>query len=55
MAKRRRKRFYKCEGPFARKSDARNEAQIIGSMGHKVTVKKRAGGYEVCRTYKKRR
>lgn len=49
------KRFYKCEGPFANKRDAQAEAAIIRKIGHKATVKKRAGGYEVCRTVKRRR
>lgn len=50
-----RKRFYRCEGPFASKRDADAEAKIIRSIGHKATVKRDAGGYKVCRTYKRRR
>lgn len=54
MAKRRR--FYRCEGPFHLKRDADAEAAIIRRIGgHKATVKRDARGYMVCRTYKKRR
>lgn len=53
MAK--RKRHHRCEGPFTSKRDATAEAAIIRSIGHKATVKRVSGGYEVCRTYKRRR
>ena len=50
------KRAYKCEGPFKRESDAKIEATLIRKhFGHKATVKKRVGGFYVCRTVKRKR
>jgi hypothetical protein len=51
MAKRKR-RFYKCEGPFSVKRDAMAEAAIIRKIGHKATVKRAGTGWKVCRTYR---